>query len=280
MKGYIYLEAYKQPHVKAAIDSVGSLRMGQYKQMMVPIKEMTDVLRSSKGKLGLKAKQWVRLTRGIYKDDIAQVDYIDVAQNKVNLKLLPRIDYTRYRGALRVQNDDAKRKKKTRPTAKPFDPEGIRAIGGDITTDAGYLMFEGGRYDTRGFLYKEFNMNAVVSDGVKPTLAELEKFEEAPENADLELNGTVTTDATATGITHYFSPGDNVEVAEGELLNLQAKVVSVDGDIVKVLPKHKDLQEIIEFQAGELRKYFSMGDHVKVTILQSIMRFNCYKWNI
>lgn len=38
---------------------------------------------------------------GIYKDDIAQVDYVDLAQNLVHLKLLPRIDYTRLRGALR-----------------------------------------------------------------------------------------------------------------------------------------------------------------------------------
>lgn len=40
---------------------------------------------------------------GLYKDDIAQVDYVDVAQNEVHLKLLPRVDYTRPRGALRVQ---------------------------------------------------------------------------------------------------------------------------------------------------------------------------------
>lgn len=51
---------------------------------------------------GLKSKQWVRLKRGLYKDDIAQVDYFDMAQNQVHLKLLPRIDYTRLRGALRT----------------------------------------------------------------------------------------------------------------------------------------------------------------------------------
>lgn len=39
---------------------------------------------------------------GLYKDDIAQVDYVDLAQNHVHLKLLPRIDYTRPRGALRA----------------------------------------------------------------------------------------------------------------------------------------------------------------------------------
>lgn len=52
VKGYIYIEAYKQPYVKAAIENVGNLRMGVWKQMMVPIKEMTDVLRVVKEQTG------------------------------------------------------------------------------------------------------------------------------------------------------------------------------------------------------------------------------------
>lgn len=68
---------------------------------MVPISEMTDVLRVTKEQTGLKPKQWVRLKRGIYKDDLAQIDYVDLAQNQAHLKLLPRIDYGRLRGALR-----------------------------------------------------------------------------------------------------------------------------------------------------------------------------------
>lgn len=42
------------------------------------------------------------IVTGLYKDDIAQVDYVDLAQNQVHLKLLPRVDYTRPRGALRT----------------------------------------------------------------------------------------------------------------------------------------------------------------------------------
>ena len=155
VKGYIYIEAYKQPHVKAAIENVGNLRMGIWKQQMVPIKEMTDVLRVVKEQTGLKAKQWVRLKRGIYKDDISQVDYVDLAQNQVHLKLLPRIDYTRPRGALRTAQSESealKRKKKRRPVAKPFDPEAIRAIGGEVTSDGDFLIFEGNRYSRKGFV--------------------------------------------------------------------------------------------------------------------------------
>ncbi|KAL7306543.1 hypothetical protein TKK_0001235 [Trichogramma kaykai] len=273
VKGYVYIEAYKQPHVKAAIENVGNLRMGQWKQQMVPIKEMTDVLRVIKEQTGLKAKQWVRLKRGIYKDDIAQIDYVDLSQNQVHLKLLPRIDYTRPRGALRTAQSESeamKRKKKRRPAAKPFDPEAIRSIGGEVTSDGDFLIFEGSRYSRKGFLYKNFTMSAVLTEGIKPTLSELEKFEETPEGVDLELSGAPVTgvssgkDEGAGASGHSFSAGDNVEVKEGELMNLQGKVVSVDGNMITVMPKHEELTEALMFTANELKKYFTMGDHVKV----------------
>ncbi|KAJ8965744.1 hypothetical protein NQ314_003922 [Rhamnusium bicolor] len=242
VKGYIYIEAYKQPHVKATISNVGNLRMGIWKQQMVPIKEMTDVLRVVKEQTGLKSKQWVRLKRGLYKDDIAQVDYFDMAQNQVHLKLLPRIDYTRLRGALRTaqtESEAEKRKKKRRPPSKPFDPEAIRAIGGEVTSDGDFLIFEG---------------------NLKPTLAELERFEEQPEGIDLEL----PTEKEDKAITHSFSAGDNVEVCEGELINLQGKIISIDGPLITIMPKHEDLRDHLVFQATELKKYFKMGDHMEI----------------
>lgn len=264
VKGYIYIEAYKQTHVKAVIANVGNLRMGQWKQEMVPIKEMTDVLKVVKEQVGLKQNQWVRLKRGIYKDDIAQVDYYDLAQNMVHLRLLPRIDYTRLRGALRTtqtETDDAKRKKKRRPPAKPFDPEAIRAIGGEITSDGDFLIFEGNRYTRKGFMYKSFTMSAVLVEGVKPTLAELERFEESPEEINIELAESAKNDPNAV---HSFSMGDNVEVCVGDLENLQAKIIAIDGSMITVMPKHEDLKEPLIFKSNELRKYFKTGDHAKV----------------
>lgn len=73
VKGYIYVESYKQTHVKSAIEGIGNLRIGLWNQQMVPIKEMTDVLKVVKEVTNLKPKSWVRLKRGLYKDDIAQV---------------------------------------------------------------------------------------------------------------------------------------------------------------------------------------------------------------
>jgi transcription elongation factor SPT5 len=61
-----------------------------------------------------------------------------------------------------------------------------------------------------------------------------------------------------------FAAGDQVEVCEGELINLQGTVIGIDGDSIRILPKHEALKDEIPFKANELRKYFSVGNHVKV----------------
>ncbi|XP_015790153.1 transcription elongation factor SPT5-like [Tetranychus urticae] len=258
IKGYIYIEAYKQTHVKQAITGIGNLRLGLYKQTMVPINEMTDVLKVTKEQASIKPGTWVRLKRSVYKDDLAQVDYVDHGQGQVHLKLIPRIDYTRKRGALKTtETDIGKRKRTKRPAAKLFDIDAIRSIGGEVSNDGDFVIFEGNRY-RRGFLYKSFPLNSLIINGVKPSLNELEKFEEHPEG--VELNESAADDEESHGICS----GDNVEVCEGELVHLQGKVVAVDGSKITMIPQHDDLKDPLEFQAHELKKYFRVGDHVKV----------------
>ncbi|KAK4336972.1 hypothetical protein RND71_043422 [Anisodus tanguticus] len=257
VKGYIYIEAFKQTHVKQAIEGIGNLKIGKWKQMMVPIVEMTDVLKVKKEQAQIKIGQWARLKRGLYKDDIAQVDYVDQAQGQVHLKLVPRIDYKRKRGALRSESDTLKRKKTTRPAAKLFDVDAIKQIGGEVTTDGDFQVFESNRY-RRGFLYKSFSIGAVQTEGVIPTLSEIDKFEENP--VGIEISECTINDEKA----HSFSPGDNVEVIEGDLIHLQGKIISIDGPKITMMPKHEDLKDPLDFQAHELKKYFKVGDHVKV----------------
>lgn len=265
LKGYIYIEAFKQTHVKQAIEGVGSLRMGRFRQQMVPIKEMTDVLKVIKETTNLKPKSWVRLKRGIYQDDLAQVDYVEPAQNLIHLKLLPRIDYKRYRGLMKTSNppvpDADKKKRKRKPNQKLFDVDAIKAIGGEVTVDGDFLIFESNRYNRKGFLFKSFAMSAIIAEGVKPTLSELEKFENTPEGLDMEL---IPEKSVSSEVSHTFIPGDMVEVCEGELIFLQGKVMTCDGNKITIMPKHEDLKEPLEFPAHELRKHFKMGDHVKV----------------
>ncbi|BFZ16060.1 hypothetical protein BsWGS_19099 [Bradybaena similaris] len=260
LRGYIYIEAFKQTHVKQAIEGIGNLRMGYYKQQMVPIREMTDVLKVVKETASLKPKAWVRLKRGIFKDDLAQVDIVYPSQNEVELKLIPRIDYTRPRGMMRSSSTQDVKKRKRRPAQKLFDVDAIRAIGGEVTSDGDFLMFEGNRYNRKGFLFKIFAMSAIIAEGIKPTLAELEKFEDQPEGMQVEL----VPEKQASDIGHTMAPGDVVVVAEGELQHLQGKVIKVDGNKITIMPKHEDLKDPLEFPHTELRKHFKMGDHVKV----------------
>ncbi|ESP00239.1 hypothetical protein LOTGIDRAFT_225963 [Lottia gigantea] len=260
LKGYIYIEAYKQTHVKQAIEGVGSLRMGLWQQQMVPIKEMTDVMKVVKQTTQLKTRSWVRLKRGVFKDDLAQVDYMEPSQNIVHLKMIPRIDYSKPRGALKNHSNPEKRKKGRRPAQKLFDVDAIKSIGGEVTTDGDFLIFEGNRFNRKGFLFKSMAMSAIMADGVKPTLIELEKFEDQPDGLDVELAPQKTT----SEITHNLADGDVVEVCDGELIHLQGRVISVDGNKITIMPKHEDLKDPLEFPATELKKFFKMGDHVKV----------------
>jgi transcription elongation factor SPT5 len=60
---------------------------------MVPIKGMTDILRVVKTTFGIKKGSWVRVKRGIYRDDLAKVEQCDTVQNMATLKLIPRMLY-------------------------------------------------------------------------------------------------------------------------------------------------------------------------------------------
>ncbi|KAE9415962.1 hypothetical protein Angca_008385, partial [Angiostrongylus cantonensis] len=260
LKGIIYVEAFKQSHVANAINGVSALN--QFNVTMVPIKEMVDTLRVVKDVPALKVNSYVRLKRTMYKDDLAQVDWVDVAQSKVNLRIVPRIDYTRMRGALRTDADRV-HKVKRRPMPRLFDLDRIKEIGGEVTNDGDFVIFEGNSY-RRGFLYKSFPMNAIIAEGVKPTLAELERFQDTSEDLKRECRSLLIQSTTVKDNTHFFAPGDNVEVTEGELVNLRGKVVSVDGPKVVMLPDHEDLKEPLTLNIFELRKYFRTGDHVKM----------------
>ena len=79
------------------------------------------------------------------------------------------------------------------------------------------------------------------------------------------LNSSTAIPGKGLGeITHNFAPGDVVEVCEGELVHLQGKIISIEGNKITMIPKHEDLKDPLEFPAHELKKHFKMGDHVKV----------------
>lgn len=78
---------------------------------------------------------------------------------------------------------------------------------------------------------------------------------------NIELAVSSKDDPTSA---HSFSMGDNVEVYVGDLENLQAKIIAIDGQMITVMPKHEELKDPLILNANELRKYFKTGDHAKV----------------
>ncbi len=127
--GYIYIEAFKSNHAKAACEDIRSLNVSNLQ--MVPIKGMTDILRVVKTTYGIKKGSWIRIKRGIYRDDLAKVEHCDMAQNMVTIKLIPRIDYRKKRGGgSRGTSNDQSFKKKNRfalkrPPPKLFDETAV-----------------------------------------------------------------------------------------------------------------------------------------------------------
>lgn len=208
-RGYVYVEAFKVAYVIKAIENVGSLKIGNYKLLMVPIKEMTDIMKVVSKVVELKNKQWVRLKKGVYKNDVAQIFHVDMAENRVDLKLLPRINYTKKRGVLQEKLTNAQDsnlkgnkvpRKIDRPKAKLFDCNAVRAFGGIIGKDRDFYTFEGNRYTNNGFLIKSFPISFILADGIKPSLHDLDMFKDDADGSFL----VSVCNSTVLSIFFYF----------------------------------------------------------------------------
>ncbi|CAD5219871.1 unnamed protein product [Bursaphelenchus xylophilus] len=272
LKGMLYIEAHKKANVARLIEGVSAVN--QYDIKMVPIEEMVDTLKVVKNIPQLKVNDYCRLKKTMYKGDLAQVDWVDVAQNKICLRLVPRIDYKKKRGALRDMDDDdeddevfsyrnalSKKSAKNRPPAKPFDVEKIKALGAEVSHDGDFIICEGQRF-RRFLVYKIFPLTSVTTENLNPTVEELKYFQDKL-STDPDFLREIAR-ARISDTLYTFGPGDWVEVCEGELTNLRGKVVSVDKDEVIISPDHQDLKQNLKFNASELKKYFKPGDHVRV----------------
>ncbi|XP_051846962.1 transcription elongation factor SPT5-like [Antechinus flavipes] len=255
LKGYVYVEAHKLCHVLNAIQGVASLRRGCRDPKPVPIGEMTDVLKVLRRQApSLQPGSWVRVRAGLYKGDLAQVTRSEPGNAAVFLKMIPRIHYSRGTPTPGFP----KRKRLPRPPQKLLDTQKIRSLGGKLSRDGDFLLFRGDHYSTEGFLFKTFPLLALVTEGVSPTLSELQHFKKRPE----ALQGLELDDEGA--VERRFGTGDKVRVCAGDLINLRGRVVGVQGPNITVMPEHELLREPLQLPAGELRKHFEVGEHVRV----------------
>ncbi|KAI9794269.1 MAG: transcription elongation factor spt5 [Peltula sp. TS41687] len=289
MAGYIYVEAPKQSDVYVALDGLSNV-YPRTKLFLVPIKEMPDLLRTTKSK-EIEPGSYVRIKRGKYQGDLAQVDTVVQSGLEVGLRIVPRLDYGLNEDVnapmaqpvqpvrtIPVPNGVApKRKRVTTNKAKTLANRPPQRLFSEVDAKkkhAKYLHSMGpaktwsylGDTYKDGFLMKDFKINLLQLENVNPNLEEVTKFvsgaEDGTENLDLNA---LAADLKASTANAVYLPGDVVEIYEGEQQGVGGSVVSVQGDIVTMTVNEGELRgRIIEVPVKGLRKRFREGDHVKV----------------
>ena len=275
LKGYIYVEAEREDHVRSALQGLRHVYHSKPIRL-VPINEMVDSISVVKKEVAtVKVDSWVRMRTGVYKGDLAQVVDVNYADNQCTVKLVPRIDYQhladKESGAAK-----GKPKSQVRPPARMFSEAEAKRLN---------LSLEKGRLDRNihdvvdilcgttkikdGYHMKTCSL-ATVKLSDTPTLDELQKFAvgDDAEGQAGEPNGALAALSRAVGARKTdlkFMTGDQVLIVEGDLRNLEGVVERVDPDgRVVVMPSHKELNELLTFKPEQLRKHFKTGSTVRV----------------
>lgn len=244
---------------------------------------------------------WVRMTRGHFKGDLALVKHVRESGLKCVIQCVPRLDLS----LSELPAEEAKIRRRTvRPPQKFYNAQEIATSGNfglrqrfpglsDIMCD-----FFDGNYYSDGYLLKEVTIGTVVKPCTAddpPTLDELQRFRrksksgdtdgyddgEDDENEGSQLAGSIlkelselqgkTSLASAGSNDRGLMIGDTIEVIEGDLVGMQGKILSLDGTTVKVRPNNDAaLAELggmdeVEFLISQVRKFIAVGAHVKVT---------------
>ena len=282
MTGYIYVEARKQSDVIDSLDGLLNV-YPRSKMILVAIKEMPDLLRVQQSEQ-LQRGGYVRVKRGKYAGDLAQIDDVESNGLEVTLSIVPRLDYGLNEDANGPMADvglgpDGKRKRPgafganksaTRPPQRLFSESEARKKHSKYlqtmsTFDKKQWTYLGDTY-VNGYLIKDFKIQHLQTQNVKPTLEEVTRFaagsEDGTENLDLTALAASLKNNTASD---SYLPGDTVEVYEGEQQGITGKATSVRGDIVTLTVTEGELRgRTIDVPMKGLRKRFREGDHVKI----------------
>ena len=283
MLGYVYIEARRQADIHTALEGI----MNVYPRtsiVMVPIKEMPDLLRVTKSE-SLVPGGYVRIKRGKYAGDLAQIDEVETNGLTASLRIVPRLDYGQAEddnapmvdGGIKGEAQKRKRQNAmglnnpaTRPPPRLFsDVEAkkkhLKFLQQMSTFDKKHWQYMGDTYIS-GFLIKDFRIQHLTTENVNPTLEEVTRFTAGAEDGteNLDLSALAATLKKGTSNENYL-PGDVVEVYEGEQQGVSGKAVAVRGDIVTIAVTDGELRgQSIEVPVKGLRKRFKEGDHVKV----------------
>nr|GEX49830.1 hypothetical protein [Tanacetum cinerariifolium] len=180
LKNYIYIEAYKEAHVREACKGMRDV-FTRSKIFLVPIKEMTDVLSVESKSIDISRDTWVRMKIGIYKGDLAKA----LNYSSFLVYTMPRDMHIRLE--------------------RRRDP-----MTGDYFENINDMMFKD------GFLYKTVSIKSIRYQSIHPTFDELEKFREPNEDGDGDIarNHVKVVSGAQDGVTGM------VIAVEGHLVNI------------------------------------------------------------
>lgn len=241
---------------------------------LVPIEEMASLLQIKKQDLTVTPGSWVRIRRGKYQGDLAQV--MDITENgeEVGLKFIPRID-------LNPKDEttvDGKKRKKPlpgasssfamRPPQRFFNYEEVVKVYGRkaVAKRNQVYVFQNDTYKD-GFIEKDFKLSALQLDDVNPTLDEITQFTRGQDGAenDANIDLSIIAEASKKAAIAVLQPGDHIEVFEGEQAGVHGTVHSIEQDVVTIQPVGVDFDgQRIQLPARSVRKRFKPGDHVKI----------------
>ncbi|KYK63544.1 KOW motif domain-containing protein, partial [Toxoplasma gondii TgCatPRC2] len=140
LKGYVYVEAFSQYAIKEALQGLRLIRTyGEIK--MVPLEEMTAVFNSVRSRAPYipQRNDFVRVKRGLYANDIAQIHQVEEQGMVVTVRLIPRLDLNALldrekRGDFSRKSDMATLKQMggVRAQKRFFDRDEVDARGGQV----------------------------------------------------------------------------------------------------------------------------------------------------
>lgn len=272
LPGMVYVEARSAKQVQEACQGL----VGVYPSrgvILVPIEEMATLLQIKKVEVTLTPGTWVRIRRGKYQGDLAQV--VDIAENgeEVGLRLIPRIDMNPKDEASPDALNNKKRKKttaapgSTRPPQRLFNFEEIVKVYGrkNVSARNNVHLFQNEQYKN-GFLEKDMRINNLIVEDINPTLDEITQFtrrQDGTEDSSINLSGIA--EASRKAAIAVLQPGDHVEVFEGEQAGIHGVVEEVSQEVVTITAEGLDIDgQKMEIPARSVRKRFKAGDHVKV----------------
>ena len=266
----VYVEARSAKQVQQACEGLVGVYLSRGIHL-VPIEEMASLLLIKKKEVTLTPGTWVRIRRGKYAGDLAQV--MDLTENgeDVGARLIPRIDLNP-RDETSLDPATKKRKKSTtatgttRPPQRAFNFDEISKVYGKSITRKGQVyVFQGDTYRD-GFLEKDFKVSGLLLEDVNPTLDEITQFARGDDvGEDTSVNLSAIAEASRKAAIGVLQPGDHVEVFEGEQAGVHGIVEEVSGDVVTMSAQGLDIEgQKMEIPARSVRKKFKPGDHVKV----------------